>query len=145
MRRSQPSFPPVVTESVGDLRTEIAVARRDGKTVGFVPTMGALHAGHVSLIERAGAECDLVVASIFVNPTQFGPHEDFQKYPRPRELDLKICGDAGADLVFYPTTEMMYPKGFRSFVEVQGLSDILEARSGRVIFAAWQPLLRNCS
>lgn len=126
MRRSQPSFPPVVAESVSELRTEVAVARRDGKSVGFVPTMGALHAGHVSLIDRARAECDLVVTSIFVNPTQFAPHEDFQRYPRPRELDLKICGDAGTDVVFYPTTEMMYPAGYKTVVEVQGLSEILE-------------------
>lgn len=126
MRRSQPSFPPTVAESVADLRTEVAVARRDGKAIGFVPTMGALHAGHVSLIDRARSECDLVVCSIFVNPTQFGPNEDFQRYPRPRELDLKLCGDAGTDIVFYPTAEMMYPAGYKTFVDVRGLSDVLE-------------------
>lgn len=117
---------PVIAESVDALRTNVAAARRHGKSIGFVPTMGALHAGHVSLIERAKTECDLVVVSIFVNPTQFGPNEDFQKYPRPRELDLKICGDAGAEIVFYPTPEVMYPPGYRTFVEVQGLSEILE-------------------
>ena len=126
MRRNQPSFPPFVVESVADLRTDIATARKSGKTIGFVPTMGALHAGHVSLIERARTECDIVVASIFVNPTQFGPHEDFERYPRPRELDLRICGDAGADIVFYPTVEVMYPPGYKTFVEVQRLSNILE-------------------
>ena len=88
--------------------------------------MGALHVGHVSLIEKARAECGFVVVSIFVNPTQFGPNEDFNRYPRPRETDLQICGDAGADLVFYPTVETMYPTGHRTFVEVAGLSDILE-------------------
>jgi pantoate--beta-alanine ligase len=88
--------------------------------------MGALHVGHVSLIERARLECQYVAVSIFVNPTQFGPTEDFNRYPRPREADLQICRDAGADLVFYPTVETMYPAGHRTIVEVQGLSDILE-------------------
>ena len=90
--------------------------------------MGALHAGHVSLIERARAECGLVVVSIFVNPTQFGPNEDFNKYPRPRERDLELCVNAGADLVFYPSAETMYPPGHRTFVEVGGLSEVLEGK-----------------
>ena len=88
--------------------------------------MGALHVGHVSLMERARAECGLVVTSIFVNPTQFGPNEDFNRYPRPRELDLQICRDAGAHVVFYPTVETMYPAGHRTTVDVGGLSEILE-------------------
>jgi len=117
---------PAVAEDVLQVRQCVAKARGKGQSIGFVPTMGALHAGHVSLIERARAECGYVVVSIFVNPTQFGPHEDFQKYPRPRSLDLQICGDAGADLVFYPTVDVMYPAGYQTFVEVGGLSDILE-------------------
>jgi pantoate--beta-alanine ligase len=117
---------PSVAETVADVRAAVLAFRRAGKTIGFVPTMGALHAGHTSLIERAKSECDVVFVSIFVNPTQFGPKEDFQRYPRPRELDLGICGAAGADVVFYPTVDVMYPAGFRTFVEVQGLSDILE-------------------
>ena len=125
-QRIQPSPTPVVAETLAEIRASIADSRKAGKTIGFVPTMGALHAGHVSLIERARSECDSVVVSIFVNPTQFGPNEDFQRYPRPRELDLKICGDAGADSVFYPSVDVMYPVGYRTFVEVQGLSDILE-------------------
>ena len=117
---------PAVAETLVEIRHRILAARQSGKSIGFVPTMGALHAGHVSLIERARTESDLVVVSIFVNPTQFGPQEDFQRYPRPREQDLKICGQAGADLVFYPTVDVIYPAGFRTFVEVQGLSEILE-------------------
>lgn len=126
MRSEAKSSTPIVAESVGQIRSAVSELRKARKTVGFVPTMGALHAGHVSLIERAKQECDSVVVSIFVNPTQFGPNEDFQRYPRPRELDLKICGDAGADVVFYPTVDVMYPKGYRTFVEVSGLSEILE-------------------
>ncbi len=115
-----------VAETVNDVRAAVSGAKHSGHRVGFVPTMGALHVGHVSLIERARAECGYVAVSIFVNPTQFGPHEDFNRYPRPRETDLQICREAGANLVFYPTVETMYPVGHRTFVEVAGLSDILE-------------------
>ncbi|WP_397570979.1 pantoate--beta-alanine ligase [Schlesneria sp. T3-172] len=118
--------PPHIAETTADVRAAVIANQRAGKTIGFVPTMGALHPGHVSLMTRARQECDVVVTSIFVNPTQFGPNEDFQKYPRPRELDLKICGEAGCDIIFYPSVEVMYPAGFRTFVEVEGLSDILE-------------------
>lgn len=117
-----------VAESVDDVRLAVTAARRMGHVVGFVPTMGALHDGHVSLIERARAECDFVVVSIFVNPTQFGPNEDFNKYPRPRERDLELCANAGANLVFYPSVDTMYPPGHRTFVEVAGLSDVLEGK-----------------
>ena len=125
---SSPSRSLQVAESVADVRAEVVTARRAGHAVGFVPTMGALHAGHISLIERARAECRFVVVSIFVNPTQFGPNEDFSRYPRPRERDLELCHNAGADLVFYPTVETMYPLGHRTFVEVSGLSDVLEGK-----------------
>lgn len=115
-----------VAETVDDVRAAVRRARQAGEIIGFVPTMGALHVGHVSLMERARAECGLVVTSIFVNPTQFGPNEDFNRYPRPRELDLQICRDAGANVVFYPTVETMYPAGHRTTVDVGGLSEILE-------------------
>ncbi len=115
-----------IAESVEDVRAAVSFAKRHGQSVGFVPTMGALHAGHGSLIERARSECGFVVASIFVNPTQFGPNEDFNRYPRPRERDLELCREAGADLVFYPSVETMYPPGYRTYVEVSGLSEILE-------------------
>ena len=118
----------LVAESVADVRAAVDAAKRAGHAVGFVPTMGALHAGHVSLIERARTECGFVAVSIFVNPTQFGPNEDFNRYPRPRERDLALCASAGADLVFYPTVETMYPPGHRTFVEVSGLSDVLEGK-----------------
>lgn len=88
--------------------------------------MGALHAGHVSLIHRARSECDFVAVSIFVNPTQFGPNEDFNRYPRPRDADLKICAEAGANLVFYPAVETMFPAGNCTSVDVAGISEILE-------------------
>ena len=117
-----------VAESVTDVRAAVSVARQTGQAIGFVPTMGALHAGHVSLIERARAECGFVAVSLFVNPTQFGPNEDFHRYPRPRERDLELCRDAGADLVFSPTVETMYPPGHRTFVEVGGLSDVFEGK-----------------
>ena len=106
----------------------MAEARSAGKQVGFVPTMGALHAGHFSLIEAARRECSFVVVSIFVNPTQFGPKEDLSKYPRPLEADLAGCRKHGADAVFVPSAEQMYPHGPGSVttsVRVSGLSEHL--------------------
>ena len=88
--------------------------------------MGALHAGHVSLIEAARRECGYVIVTIFVNPTQFGPTEDFSRYPRTLESDLALCRDAGVDLIFQPPSEMMYPEGFQSLVEVADVSAPLE-------------------
>ena len=115
-----------VAETVSSVREAVRHAKLAGLQVGFVPTMGALHVGHISLIKRARAECGYVAVSIFVNPTQFGPNEDFNRYPRPREADLRMCQDVGADLVFYPSVETMYPVGHTTFVEVAGLSDTLE-------------------
>ena len=120
---------PVVVSTEGPLREAVAAARRAGKTVGFVPTMGALHAGHVSLIDAARAADGFVVASIFVNPTQFGPNEDLSRYPRPLERDLEMCGVAGVDLAFTPEAAMMYPPGFQTFVNVSELSTVLEGAS----------------
>lgn len=115
-----------VVEDIGGVRDVIAPMKRSGKSVGFVPTMGALHRGHLDLMETARNECDFVVSSIFVNPTQFAPHEDLSKYPRPRERDLGLCESVGVDLVFYPTVEEMYPHGALTTVIVDGLSTVLE-------------------
>lgn len=111
---------------IPELRQRVKTARQGGAVIGFVPTMGALHAGHVSLVEAARLDCDFVVVSIFVNPTQFGPNEDFEKYPRVLEQDLEKCQTAGADLVWTPTKEMMYPPHFSSYVEVESLTETLE-------------------
>lgn len=100
-----------------ELRQQLALLHGP---VGFVPTMGALHAGHRALLARARRECAVVVASIFVNPTQFGPHEDLERYPRPLEADLAACAAEGVDLVYTPTLEDVYPPGFATRVRVEG-------------------------
>jgi pantoate--beta-alanine ligase len=114
-------------EPIDILRTRVADWRRSGQRVAFVPTMGNLHAGHIALIAAAGARADRVVASIFVNPLQFGPSEDFGAYPRTLERDQAMLEAAGCDLLFNPGVATMYPKGMedQTRVEVPGLSDIL--------------------
>lgn len=97
--------------AIDDLRAAISQARTDGLRIGFVPTMGALHEGHLSLVERAREECDFVAMSIFVNPLQFGPKEDFSRYPRPIEEDERLASEAGVDLLFTPSVDAMYPEG----------------------------------
>src|SRR5438128_358423 len=104
-------------------------ARADNHLVGLVPTMGALHEGHLSLVRRAKQECSRVYASIFVNPKQFGPNEDFAKYPRAFESDLAQFAEQGVDAVFAPAPEEVYPAGFSTYVNVDGISDRLEGRS----------------
>ncbi|MCM8795245.1 MAG: pantoate--beta-alanine ligase [Candidatus Omnitrophica bacterium] len=99
-----------------------------GKTIGFVPTMGALHQGHLSLIRRARQDTDVVVVSIFVNPTQFGPQEDFQRYPRPFRKDISLCRSLGVDYIFHPLASWMYPEGFKTYVLVEDLSEVLCGR-----------------
>lgn len=116
---------PTTIESV---RSLVKTARGRGKKIGLVPTMGALHVGHVSLIEAAVKNGDFVVVSIFVNPTQFCPGEDFEKYPRPLEADLDICRKAGADVVFAPTTDQMYPAKNLTWVTVEKLTEPLCGR-----------------
>jgi len=104
-------------------------AKRSGKSLGFVPTMGALHAGHLSLVSTGRARTDVLVTSIFVNPTQFGPKEDFSKYPRTLEKDSELLGDAGVDYLFYPAVEEMYPKDASTWVTVEGISERLDGKS----------------
>ena len=114
-----------VARTITETRDRIAAARKTGATIGFVPTMGALHTGHARLIETARAECGFVVVSIFVNPLQFGPNEDFQRYPRSLPDDLELCQSRGADLVFAPSVDEMYPVEQLTFAEVTKVSDNL--------------------
>jgi pantoate--beta-alanine ligase len=117
---------PRVIAAAGAMREAVRAAQAAGKTVGFVPTMGALHEGHLSLVDAAKAECDVAVVSIFVNPTQFGPQEDLSRYPRDLDRDLRLLGGRGCDLVFAPTVEEMYPAGFETSVDVGALGRELE-------------------
>jgi pantoate--beta-alanine ligase len=115
--------------TVAELRSALAGARRDGDSVGLVPTMGALHEGHLSLIRAARERCGVVVVSLFVNPTQFGPTEDLEAYPRDEARDAQLCADAGADLLFAPAVQEVYPEGFATTVAVSGITEVLEGAS----------------
>ncbi len=119
----------ILIEKKEQMRAQVAQWRRDGETIGLVPTMGYLHAGHLSLIERARKECDRVVVSIFVNPTQFGENEDFEKYPQDIGHDCAQCTQAGADAVFHPSTDEMYAKNYSTYVNVEGLTQGLCGQS----------------
>lgn len=125
---SSASNNPPTVETVAELRRAVAAARSAGKQVGLVPTMGALHAGHASLIAASAAECGFTVVTIFVNPTQFSPTEDFKKYPRPLDSDLAISAAHGADLVFVPSQAEVYPPGFATYVEMHGVTETLEGQ-----------------
>src|SRR5689334_12727243 len=119
------TMPLQLLHTIPDTRRAVAAARAHGQVVGLVPTMGALHEGHASLIRLARRQCGFVAVSVFVNPTQFGPKEDFTRYPRTLPDDLKLCEREGADLVFAPEPAAMYPPGFRTFVEVTELGEHL--------------------
>lgn len=114
-----------IITSIRALRKELTKVRLKVKTIGFVPTMGALHQGHLSLIRQARRENNFVVVSIFVNPIQFGPREDFKKYPRNLKSDASLCRKEGVDIIFYPEAAKLYPAGFKTYVEVSGLSERL--------------------
>jgi pantoate--beta-alanine ligase len=114
-----------VARSKSELRAALAEARAEGRSVGFVPTMGYLHEGHLSLLRAASAECDVVVMSVFVNPAQFGPGEDLDRYPRDEDRDMALAAEAGVDFVYAPPVEDVYPQGFSTHVEVEGLTEVL--------------------
>lgn len=118
-----------ICRTVHEVRNASRGARMAGKKVGFVPTMGALHEGHLSLVRAAKKQTDIVFVSIFVNPTQFGPNEDFSKYPRTFERDCELLQSEGVDVLFAPAVDEMYPKGSITFVSVEGLSDKLDGVS----------------
>jgi pantoate--beta-alanine ligase len=112
--------------TVAQLRSALAAHRRSGRTVGLVPTMGALHEGHLSLIRHASARCDVVVVSLFVNPAQFNERSDLERYPRQEGHDAALAAEAGADVLFAPSAEEVYPPGFATAVEVLGITERLE-------------------
>jgi pantoate--beta-alanine ligase len=118
-----------VLSTVREMRAACRAVRGGGKSLGLVPTMGALHAGHIALVRAARAQCDVVAASVFVNPTQFGPNEDFAKYPRTFENDCELLESEGVALVFAPQPDEMYPEGASTLVEVEGVGDRLDGRS----------------
>jgi pantoate--beta-alanine ligase len=122
------SSKPKVITSVSELRKTIASQRREGKRIGLVPTMGALHEGHLSLVRASKSECDVTVVSIYVNPSQFGPSEDFSKYPRTLDADLDLLASCETELVFAPQNADMYPPGFASWVEVGSVAEPLEGQ-----------------
>ena len=114
------------------LRVALEPARREGDSIGLVPTMGYLHEGHLSLLRAARAECDVVVMSLFVNPTQFGPGEDLDRYPRDEERDLRLAAETGTDFVYAPPVEDVYPAGFATYVAVEGsLTGVLDGDPSR--------------
>lgn len=117
---------PVVTGSIDEVRLAVRAARNRGRRIGCVPTMGALHSGHVSLMCECRKRSDFVVVTVFVNPTQFAPNEDLDQYPRTAENDLVTCADEGIDLVFMPQISTLYPRDFESWVTVEKLSTVLE-------------------
>lgn len=118
-----------VIASPGEMQRTAEALRVQGKRIGVVPTMGYLHEGHLSLIRIAQEHADIVVTTIFVNPTQFAPHEDFGKYPRDLERDKKLAESAGTDFIFTPETHEMYPEGYQTYVEVDTMTRVLEGRS----------------
>ena len=125
---SDNSTPLPIVRTVADLRRVVAEWRAEGLRVGFVPTMGALHEGHLSLVRQGKAQADRVVASVFVNPTQFAPTEDLDRYPRQEATDATLLAGAGCDILFAPSPPEIYPAGFSTSVAVSGVSDDLEGR-----------------
>lgn len=119
----------LICETIAEIRDFVRKKKAGGKTVGFVPTMGYLHQGHMALVKKAREECGAVVVSIFVNPLQFGPREDFAEYPRDFDRDCRMLEEYGVDALFHPPVEEMYPRGFCTRVEVTGRTDCLCGKS----------------
>jgi pantoate--beta-alanine ligase len=117
-----------IIETISDLKAIIRTQRKQGKSIGFVPTMGYLHEGHISLVKACGQDNDFTVLSIYVNPTQFGVNEDFSKYPRDMERDSRMAEEAGVDVIFAPLNTEMYPEGYKTYVNVE---DITEKMCGK--------------
>jgi pantoate--beta-alanine ligase len=115
-----------IISSISEMQAASEVARSMGQRIGFVPTMGYLHEGHAALIRRARLECDVVVVSVYVNPTQFAPTEDFSKYPRSLDHDIRIAEEAGCAILFTPESSEIYPEQFSTYVQVDNLSSVLE-------------------
>lgn len=118
-----------IIKTATEIKTALQAHKKEEKTIGFVPTMGYLHQGHLSLIKKAREASDIVVISIFVNPAQFGPREDFQRYPRDLERDAKLSEKLGVDYIFYPEASEMYPQDYKTYAEVTELSDKMCGRS----------------
>lgn len=118
-----------IIKTIQEIKEEIKKHSGQGKTVGFVPTMGYLHEGHLSLVNASKKQNDITVMSIFVNPVQFGPNEDFEKYPRDTKSDLKKAETAGVDFVFLPSVSEMYPEGYKTYVSVEGITEVLCGKS----------------
>ncbi len=123
-----------LVEKISDLKAIIRSNKKMGKTIGFVPTMGYLHEGHLSLVKTSVHDNDFTVMCIFVNPTQFGPNEDFEKYPRDMERDLRLAESAGVDVVFSPSVAEMYPESYKTYVEVEDITKVLCGLSRPVHF-----------
>ncbi|GFR34235.1 pantoate--beta-alanine ligase [Thermobrachium celere] len=113
----------LIIKSVDEMKRHMKDIKKQGRSIGFVPTMGYLHEGHMSLIKRARGENEVVVVSVFVNPTQFGPNEDYERYPRDEERDKKMCEEAGCDILFMPNKDDMYRENYSTYVEVYGLTE----------------------
>ncbi len=118
-----------VIETVADLKAVIRMQKKTGKSIGLVPTMGYLHEGHISLVKTSIHDNDFTIISVFVNPTQFGPNEDYSNYPRSIEKDSRMAAAAGADIIFAPSAKEMYPEGYSTFVNVEGITEIMCGKS----------------
>ncbi|MBS1698815.1 MAG: pantoate--beta-alanine ligase [Actinobacteria bacterium] len=118
-----------IIRTIAELRDAVRAARQDGRTVGLVPTMGAFHAGHLSLMQEARTGTDLVVVSLFVNPTQFGPNEDLSRYPRDEARDARLAEGEGVDILFAPEPAEIYPDGFATTIHIAGITEVLDGAS----------------